>query len=424
MGPFFWRLAQDLRRAGTWVTKVNFCAGDALFFPGGNTLAFRGSLAEWPEFFVGLVARTGVDAVVLFGDCRPYHAAIRERARMLNVPLYVFEEGYLRPDYVTLERCGVNAYSAVPRDPAVLCAFPGQPEDYPPPRHPRHAYLRAVLYSSLYGLANFLGALRYPRYTHHRDLHPLKQGALWLWGWARKGLHLLREWPTRRRITTALAQRYFLVPLQVHNDAQVTHHSSFASVEDFITEVLASFAQHAPAGMHLVFKHHPMDRAYRNYRRLIARLARAHGVGGRVLYVHDMHLPKLFDRACGTVVINSTMGISSMVHSTPVKPLGRAMYDIPGLTFQGSLAEFWQAPGKVDGELFRRFRAWLLQHNQINGNFYRPLPDCGNQVGMRWFASMPSTVVGDDAAMSAGAACAGAADDLLDDVNDALAERL
>ena len=28
----------------------------------------------------------------------------------------------------------------------------------------------------------------------------------------------------------------------------------------------------------------------------------------------------------------------------PVITLGRANYDIPGLTFQGSLAEFWQRP--------------------------------------------------------------------------------
>ena len=71
------------------------------------------------------------------------------------------------------------------------------------------------------------------------------------------------------RLTNKFAGRYFLVPLQVHNDAQIEKHSDYVSVENFIEEVTASFARHAPRGRLLVFKHHPMDRGYCDYAELI-----------------------------------------------------------------------------------------------------------------------------------------------------------
>ena len=49
VGPFFWRLARDLRWAGAQVCKINFNGGDLLFYPFG-AINFTGSQDEWPEF--------------------------------------------------------------------------------------------------------------------------------------------------------------------------------------------------------------------------------------------------------------------------------------------------------------------------------------------------------------------------------------
>ena len=62
--------------------------------------------------------------------------------------------------------------------------------------------------------------------------------------------------------TSTLADRFFLVPLQVHCDMQITAHSDYTSIEHFIGEVVASFAKNASSEHSLVFKHHPMDRGY------------------------------------------------------------------------------------------------------------------------------------------------------------------
>jgi capsular polysaccharide export protein len=165
------------------------------------------------------------------------------------------------------------------------------------------------------------------------------------------------------------------VPLQVHNDAQVKVHSDYASVAEFVREVIGSFARKAPADTKLVIKHHPLDRGYNDYARLVDEEAAAIGIEGRVVYIHDQHLPSLFDAARGVVVINSTAGLQALDHRAPVKVCGRAIYDIEGLTFPGTLDAFWGAASEftLDAELFASFRSWLVKQTQLGGSFYRAL---------------------------------------------------
>lgn len=73
---------------------------------------------------------------------------------------------------------------------------------------------------------------------------------------------------------------------------------------------------------------------------MIETLSLKFNVEGRVLYVHDLHLPTLLTNARGCVVINSTVGLSALYHNCPLKVVGRAFYDIDGLTYQGNLHSF------------------------------------------------------------------------------------
>ena len=99
-------------------------------------------------------------------------------------------------------------------------------------------------------------------------------------------------------------------------------------------------------------------------------MALVYGLEGRLYYVHDTDLPALLQNAEGSVLINSTVGISSMYHGTPVKALGDAIYDIEGLTHQGTLDSFWHNPDPVNRELFSRFRQYLINKTQVNGSLY------------------------------------------------------
>lgn len=62
------------------------------------------------------------------------------------------------------------------------------------------------------------------------------------------------------------------------------------------------------------------------------------------------------------------------------------MYDMPGLTYQGSLDAFWnEAVNHVpDQKLYQRFKDHLIAKTQLNGNFYRPLKVPGSKTGLVW----------------------------------------
>jgi len=52
--------------------------------------------------------------------------------------------------------------------------------------------------------------------------------------------------------------------------------------------------------------------------------------------------------------------------------LSDPIYNLPGLTFQGGLDDFWRARPVPDAELFRRFRNTVIHATQVNGGFYYP----------------------------------------------------
>ncbi len=94
------------------MSKINLNAADAFFYLSGT--AYRGTLSGWKDYLDAFVMTREVDCIFLFGDCRPYHEVARQVAAAREVDVYVFEEGYLRLDYFTVERGGANRNSSIP----------------------------------------------------------------------------------------------------------------------------------------------------------------------------------------------------------------------------------------------------------------------------------------------------------------------
>jgi len=391
LGPFFRRLACDIENAGAQVFKINFNGGDWMFFPKG-AISFTGRPAEWPAFFEQVLIDQKIDMVLLFGDCRPVHRAAHEIAAARGVEIGVFEEGYIRPDYITLERFGVNGHSQIPRTPDFYLNTPQAV--VPATKRVGNMFWYAVLWALLYYIASALLWPKYRHYQHHRPL-TLREAGPWIRSAYRKIYYRFKEHGVQTELSTTYKDRFFLVPLQVHNDAQVHVHSEFNSVEDFIDRVMSSFAAHSPADSLLVIKHHPMDRGYHDYTRLINRLAREYGIQKRARYIHDQHLPTLLEHARGAVVINSTVGLSALHHGTPLKVCGTAIYDIAGLTYQCDLDHFWREAHAttIRKDLYDRFQRYLIEHTQLNGSFYRRLEIAGSHTGLVWAPSSEARAV-------------------------------
>ena len=369
-GPFFRKVAAALRRLGARVTKVNLNAADLLFYPGPDARSYRGRLSEFGDYIGATLQDTGADCLILFGDERPYHREAIKVAKARDIDFFVFEEGYIRPDFVTFEKGGVNGNSSLPRKPSFYKRL--KPKPLTEPRPVGNTFWWAAWWALLNSLAiTFLWFL-FPRYRHHRDVNFFRQTSYWLRGGARKVWRKWRDGNVTDRLSTELSGKYFLVPLQVEGDSQIGH-SRFKSISEFLDQIVRSFAAHAPRGTCLVVKDHPMGRPYTDYTAQLRRLGFELGIADRILHIDCVHLPTVLRHARGTVVINSTVGLSSVYHGTPTKCLGTAVYDIAGLTHQGPLGRFWRAPTKVEGRLHLQFHWYVREHTQIEGSVWTDL---------------------------------------------------
>ncbi|NTW56998.1 MAG: capsular biosynthesis protein [Chlorobiaceae bacterium] len=382
VGPFFRHLACDLRNTGATVFKVNFNAGDWVFYPHG-AINYRGSMEEWPAVIEKLLKSLQIDVIFLFGDCRPVHRDIRYIAGKLGIQTGVFEEGYVRPNYVTLERYGVNGNSPIIDDPESV--FRNRPIEIPEENQIGNTFWPMVFWGAAYFTAGGIGRLFFPRYRHHRPL-TIREALPWMRSIWRKYRYAMKEDDMLGKLTGLWKKKYFLVPLQVHNDAQITEHSSYRNIREFIHEVIMSFALHAPSDTILVFKHHPMDRGYTDHSKLIRSTSRQGNVQDRVFYLHDQHLPTLLKSARGVTVINSTVGLSAIYHGVPTKVCGKAVYDIIGLTSRKQLDDFWSHSGQERPDRLKaeKFREYLIASTQLNGSFYRKNRHSLLHCGLIW----------------------------------------
>jgi capsular polysaccharide export protein len=165
-------LGQGLIRAGHRVHKVNFNGGDRATWrlPGG--IDYRGTKADWPGSLRGLIRQYAVPDVMLFGDCRDYHMAARYVCRELRVRVHVFEEGYVRPDWVTIEEGGVNGHSSLPREPNYYRRMAALLPPVPPHSRVPSSFRRRALQGRTYNAADLFSRLHYPHWDNHRPLAP------------------------------------------------------------------------------------------------------------------------------------------------------------------------------------------------------------------------------------------------------------
>ena len=74
--------------------------------------------------------------------------------------------------------------------------------------------------------------------------------------------------------------------------------------------------------------------------------------------------------AAGMITINSTSGLTALRLGRPVKAMGLAVYDMAGLTHQGSLDTFWGAPEGPDPAGLADFLKVMAAHCHVRGDFY------------------------------------------------------
>ena len=349
---------------GGKVERVMFNAGDYVTWrrPGG--IVFREDSMAWHKA-VPEMAKAYTD-IIVFGEGGPYNQAVLSQRETLGCRVWVLENGYFRPDWITLEEGGVNGSSSLPREAA------GYPTPGPllPITHPIGKILpHHVINISLYHLYQMVGGLAFKRYRHPYTMSPLWQ----FWGHVQRYVSLGMQ-PRNACDADVIRARgpFFIACLQREGDAQLLRYSKYADNTAFLAEVMTSFAAHAPQDARLVVKNHPLDPGLNDLAHMTRCLAVERGLEGRVDFIDGGNLAQLCRAAEGMVVNNSSAALSALGFGTPVKVLGQAFFDFEGLTDQGSMDGFWSKPTACCPKLFAAFRAHVIAKSQINGNFHEP----------------------------------------------------
>ncbi len=371
---FFSELAVRLSARGHAVDHVNFNGGDWLFWRHAGAVNYRGGLAQWPAAFARILDEKKPTDILLFGDCRPLHRAAIRLAEEQGITVHVFEEGYLRPNWITLERGGVNGHSHLPKEPEFyLQAAKTLPPLQEPPAFVG-SFTRRALEDVLYNVTSLLLWPLYPGYKTHRPWPILVEYYGWIKRLAlsrRAKRRMIREWPRLEA-----GKPFFFFPLQLDCDTQIRNHSSFGRLKPAIIHILTSFANHAPADHLLAIKEHPLDNGLVDWRRFIQKEAEKQGIADRIVYFEEANLDCLVRDSLGTVTVNSTVGALALRMNKPIIALGKAVYAMPGLTHQSGLDRFWTDPEPTNPLLFDAFKRVLGAQCLIPGGFF-------DQAGIR-----------------------------------------
>lgn len=375
------QVARLLIARGHRASRINLHFGDRLFWrlPAKD---YRGGIDSWRTYIAQELDADPITHLFLLGDQRPHHRIAIEEARARGAEIICAELGYLRPDWLVLERDGMTTHSRMPRDPGIIRTLA---KDYDKPDFTvrfRTPFWRFTMLDMIYNLGALFFSPLYPGYRRHAIDHPILEYA----SWVRKLAHAPFERRRTRRTFEALYKSnspIFVLPLQLSTDYQIRAHSPYPDMPSAAREIIQSFAKHAPSDARLVVKVHPLDPAITPWRSLIARMAAEYGVSERIFYVDGANLDDMLRSAAGCVTVNSTSGLSALQLGCPLKVTGNAIFDVPGMTFQGALDDFWLSASPPDKDLVDDYIRLLAGAVHIRGEYY-------TQQGLE--AAVPATV--------------------------------
>jgi capsular polysaccharide export protein len=201
-GPFFRQLGRALAATGARTWRVGFNAGDQAFWPKASYIPHL--TGDWPAHLTRVLDDKGITDLVLYGDTRPVHAQATAQARARGLTVHVFEEGYLRPYWVTYERGGSNGHSRLmqmtlpdllQRHPDLATGLAEVPPVWGDMR--QHMFWGAIYHGLVMAKARL-----YPAHQPHRSLTVAQEFRLYLQKFLLLPLHrwerMLATWRIRQ----------------------------------------------------------------------------------------------------------------------------------------------------------------------------------------------------------------------------------
>jgi len=369
---FFPRLGKKIEEEGYIVSRINFCLGDWLFWQGPNSYSYREKYKDWPKFILQYIMFNKVTDIILGGEYRNYHKEAIVIAKTQGIRIWVTDFGYLRPDWITLEEGVMGGSLGFPSDPATIIEEASKlPEIDLAPRF-RESTWNMIIKELIYNFSNvFFNWLSYPNYRSSGLQEPYHVFVI------ARAMRILRSHQRNRKSNLILQKiqskglGYFLVPMQLEFDYQLLENSPFSGFTEVIEMILGSFSLHSRDTDIILFKSHPSEPYFKKWGEVIPLIAQRFGVQDRVIFLDGGNLEDMIMGANGVVTVNSTSGLKSLQLGCPVKVLGKAIYDVCGLTSQTNLDEFWKTYHVINRNLLDAFVRLLANTVLIRGVLFK-----------------------------------------------------
>jgi capsular polysaccharide export protein len=311
---------------------------------------------------------------VTFNDVLERNRTVLDIAKLLGVHRYVIENGYLRPHWITFESDGVNAYSQMPRDPDFYRAYAKKLRDQAHTTSDQP--FKSLVFDHVRNtVSHFASAIAMSPYFGFNQKYYGDSIVRQMVGYI-KEYCLRKTYSEQHQAERVLAahrggdRKIFTVLMQKPGDGQLVVHSRFGGNRKFVREVIESFARSAPKNAFLILKQHPLDYGRERCPRLARKLIKKHGLQDRAIYLRKTSIDICMDYSAGMVTVNSTGGLQALQKGLAVICMGPSVYGFQGMTFQGSLDEFWSNGQPADPQVLAGYIGHLRDTSQLNGGFH------------------------------------------------------
>lgn len=371
-GRFFDDLCTYGDDIGFRFERIAFDAGDYFEASPGRRHLYRSSRRTWEDFIRDRLKAGRYDLMIVYNDALPFNQAAIACAEETGLPWLTLENGYLRPHWVTLEQGGVNGNSpqlTIPLETNHSTDQSRLEDDILFDHRMAHHVASTMRHFTI----AILGSPVFPYRPRYYGTSVMRQAigyfSEFVRGIDRSERRFLEHLTTDR---SSVMGRRFLCPLQKPGDTQLRVHSDISTNNALLEIVLPSFARHAPRDAVLVVKRHPYDYGIEGTKSLFHRMVREFGIEDRCFFVEKTKMYKVMDWADALVVNNSSTGLEGLRKGLPVKALGRAIYNRPGITFEDRLDDFWTHTDTPNQERVACLVGMLRRTSQLNGGFYSP----------------------------------------------------
>lgn len=374
VGDFFRNLSARLVEQNAQVVNVAFNGADLIFGGKENRINYRGTLDEWNNWLSNYCkGDSAPDVILMFGSDRPVHKVAREVANILGIDVWCFEEGYVRPGLITMERGGNNANSPLfgkfpesdwCRDPEITFE---DARDF-------NGFKGYCIKSGLYYVTRTFTTFGRRKSLYHKTFNPLVEVFHWFRNVYRRKYCEGENLNIVARLTGVYSKKFYIVPMQIARDCNMGDAAMGWDSPRLIKAVISSFSKSAPESTRLVFKIHPLERGHSDWKPFIGSIAEENGVSDRVDVIDTGSLGELTRHSIGMITVTSTSGLSAIHHGVPLLVVGKAVYAHNDLAVcargKPDFDSFWASDCVAPEVVRRRYEAWLWESALIPGDYY------------------------------------------------------